>query len=117
MYEAGSVKTMEQKIHGCGDKIILKGESTERPADWKAFLSNSFAKKLEGGNVVLVCEGKAFKLTSADDKKTEREEILSLLSTQEETYSRIVLYSKYGHDKGYKYICVGSPDTDIFLSF
>jgi len=74
-------------------------------------------KKLEGSNVVLVCEGKAFKLTSADGIKTEREEILSLISTHEETYSRIVLYSKYGHDKGYKYICIRSPDTDIFSSF
>ena len=56
-------------------------------------------------------------MASADDIKTEREEIISLPCTQKETDSpsRIVLYSKYGHDKGYKYIRVRSPDTDIFL--
>jgi len=60
---------MEQNRRGCGDKIILKGESTKRPADWKACLSNddkkqqftklfpeiwskdSLAKKLKGRNV------------------------------------------------------------------
>ena len=95
-YQAGSVKTMQQKRRGCGDKIILKGQSTKRPADWKAFLSNdknkqqfiklllevsskdSFAIKTQGKDVVLVCKDKAFKLTSADDIKTDREEILSL---------------------------------------
>jgi len=30
MYRAGSVKTMERKRRGCGDKVILKGESTKR---------------------------------------------------------------------------------------
>ena len=54
-------------------------------------------------------------MTSADGIKTEREEILSLSSTQEESEYHIVLYSKYRHDKGYKYISVRSPDTAIFF--
>ena len=53
-------------------------------------------------------------MTSPDGIKTEREEILSFSSTQVETASRIFLYSKYGHDKGY-YIRVKSPDTGILF--
>ena len=38
-----------------------------------------------------------------------------MTSSQEETDSRVILYSKYGQDQGYKYIRVKSPDTDIFF--
>jgi len=41
----GSLKTMERKKQGCGNKIILKGESIKWPADWKAFLSNDGNKQ------------------------------------------------------------------------
>ena len=133
MYQECSVKSMERNRRGSGDQIILKGDSTKRPADWKVFLANeknkvqfikllldawskdSFAEKHKGRNVILICEGKAFKLTSVDGKKTDRQELHSLSSTQEETDSRVILYSKYGQDQGYKYIRVKSPDTDIFF--
>ena len=72
MYKECSVKSMERSRRGSGDKIILKGDSTKRPADWKAFLANeenkvqfikllldawskdSFAEKHKGRNVVLI---------------------------------------------------------------
>ena len=42
-------------------------------------------------SVVLICEGKAFKLTSSVGFHTVREELAELDSTQEESDSRIVL--------------------------
>jgi hypothetical protein len=45
MYKEHSVKSMERKRRGCAEKIILKGGSTKRPADWKSFASNDENKK------------------------------------------------------------------------
>ena len=122
---------MESKRRGTSDKIILSGENTKRPGDWAQFLANdenksqfvnlllqvrsqdSQAAKLVGINVVLVCEGKAYQLTSADGVKTSKETLHDLTSTQEETDSRFVLYCKYGQQKGYIYIRVKSPDSDF----
>ena len=39
-YLHGSVKSMERRRRGCGEKLILKGEATKKPQDWKLFLSN-----------------------------------------------------------------------------
>jgi hypothetical protein len=35
MYKTDSIKSMERKRNGTGDKIVVKGESTKRPVDWK----------------------------------------------------------------------------------
>ena len=103
------------EIHGArrresgDDKIILKEDSTKRPVDWKAFMCNeknkvqftkllldawsedSFVEKHKGRNVVLMCEGKAFKLMSVDGRTTDQQELHSLSSTQEQTDSRVIL--------------------------
>jgi len=39
-YIPESVKSMERCQRGCGEKLILRGETTKRPPDWKSFLSN-----------------------------------------------------------------------------
>ena len=44
-------------------------------------------------------------------------EIVSLSSTQEETDSRVILYSFYAKDRGFKFVRVRSPDSDIFFIF
>jgi len=49
------------------------------------------ASKLQGRNVILICEGTVYQLTSEDGKTTEKKEIETLRSTQEETDSRVVL--------------------------
>ena len=80
---------------------------TKRLGDWPGFLSNDENKpqlvkillqvwssdcqagKLMGRNVFLVCEGKAYKLSSSDGLHTESTVVEQLTSTQEETNSRV----------------------------
>ena len=64
---------------------------------------------------MLICEGSAYLLTSDDGCVTRKTKIPTLTSSQEETDSRVILYCKYGMDKGYQYIRVKSPDSDIFM--
>ena len=77
--------------------------------------SDSQAIKFVGRSVVLICEGKYFKLKSLDGVHTVREELAEIDSTQEESDSRIVLYCQYATKQGYKYVTVKSPDTDVFF--
>lgn len=69
---------------------------------------DSFVDTFQARETVLVCEGKPF-------HSTDGEELHYFSSTQEETDSHVILYSKYGQEKGYKYICVKSSDTDVFF--
>lgn len=133
MYTTNSIKSMERKRRGTGDKIIVKGENTKRPADWKTFLSNDENKKqftqvlldvwskdenapkYKNRKIILICEGEAFLLQSPDEMKTTRTHITALKSTQEETDSRVALYCAYAEQQGYKFIRVKSPDSDIFF--
>ena len=75
------MKEVERKRRGCGEKLIVRGEKTRRPKDWKDFLTNdenkeqlirlllttwrskSFSQKLEGHEVTLICEGRAYQFT------------------------------------------------------
>ena len=50
--------------------------------------------------VILICEGTAYQLTSEDGKTTDKKEIETLRSTQEETDSRVVLYCMYRKERG-----------------
>ena len=132
-YMPNSVKAMERLRRGCGEKLIIKGENTNKPSDWKLFLGNdvnkqqfialltrlwsqdAYAKKLQGRQVTVICEGTAYLLTSDDGLSTHRREIPMLKSTQEESDSRIILYCKHGSSQSYKYLRVKSPDTDVFF--
>ena len=40
MYKEDSVKSMERNRRGSSEKMLLQGENTKKPADWKAFLTN-----------------------------------------------------------------------------
>ena len=132
-YLPESVKSMERRRRGCGEKLLLKGEATKRPPDWKSFLSNDdnkvqfiklllklwsgdqYAARLHRRRVVFICEGAAYLLTSADGRKTLVEEVPMLKSTQEETDSRVVLYANYARSQNYQYARVKSPDSDVFF--
>ena len=132
MYQDCSVKGVERKRRGCGEKLIVQGEKTRRLKDWKDFLTNdenkeqlirlllstwrskSFSQKLEGHEVTLICEGRAYQFTS-NGESTLYQEIASLESTREETDSRVILYCHYAKEKGFKSVRVRSPDSDIFF--
>ena len=43
-YVPNSVKTMDRLRRGTGSKLILKGEKTKKPVDWKSFLCNDESK-------------------------------------------------------------------------
>lgn len=116
----------------CGEKLIVWGGKTTRPKNWKSFLlndenkeqliqvmldtwsSDTFSPILHGHDMTLICQGKAYHLCS-DGKSTAREEIASLESTREETDARVILYCLYAKESGFKYVCVRSPESDIFF--
>ena len=132
-YLPDSIKSLERQRRGCGEKLLLGGGSTKRPTEWKLFLSNDenklqlvklllklwsgneYASKLRGRKVIVICEGVAHLLFSEDGLTTKQVEIHSLRSTQEETDSRVILYSDYAKRKGYNFVRIKSPDSDIFF--
>lgn len=133
MYKPGSIKAMERKRRGTGEKILIKGENTKRPAEWKTFLSNdenkkqlsqmlldvwskdNRAPKLKDRKVILICEGEAFLLQSTDGQTTTKTPVERIKSTQEETDSRVALYCAYAERNGYRFVRVKSPDSDVFF--
>ena len=54
-------------------------------------------------------------LMSVDGIHTLQSAVMQLESTQEETDTRVVLYSLYAQASGYHYVQVKSPDSDIFF--
>ena len=38
MYLENSIKSMERKRRGCSEKLIVTGENTKKPPDWKTSL-------------------------------------------------------------------------------
>ena len=132
MYHKNSVKAMERQRRGAGERLIVSSGHMKRPKDWKDFLSNddnkvqlvkilldtwsgpSSAPVLRGREVILICEGRAYKLMSTGARVTVTE-LESLNSNQEETDTRAVLYVLYAQEMGYKMARVKTPDTDIFF--
>ncbi|KAG1696097.1 Sucrase-isomaltase, intestinal [Nymphon striatum] len=132
MYKDDSIKSMERRRRGCGEKRIIQGENTTRPENWKVFLSNDdnkqqlialllkiwsspeCSRKLQKKEVIAICEGKAYLLTS-DGKTVEKSEILTLESDQEETDTRVVLYCSFAEQEKDQFVRVRSPDSDIFF--
>ena len=133
MYKEDSVRSMERNRRGSSEKLLLQGENTKKPADWKAFLTNednrkqlvqvllntldndAYENKLRGRKVVLICEGDAHCYTSEDGITTEITVLYELKSTQEETDTRTILYCLYAQDQGYKIDQARTPDSDIFF--
>ena len=133
MYYPQSVKAVERRRRGCGDKLVLQGEMTKRPTDWKTFLTNDenkvqliklilrvwsddeVAARYQNRNVVVISEGHGYCLEADEQQHVKVREIGSLYSNQEETDSRVVLYCKYAHEQGYDSVRVRSPDSDVFF--
>ena len=101
----------------------------KRPGDRPGFLANDekksqlvgmllqfwsrdrMAAKLKDRDVILVCEGTAYRLSSPDWVCTENTELSD--SSQEEIDSIVFLYCLYGKQQGYCYVHAKSLDTDI----
>ena len=99
MYLENSIQSMERKRRGCSEKLIVTGENTKKPPDWKTFLVNeenknqlivllcrvwstdNFAPKPLGKNVITISDGHAFHITSYDGTTVCRTEIKSVEST------------------------------------
>lgn len=131
-YRPESIKSMERKHRGCGEKLIIGGGATKRPTEWKQFLTNEenkvqfirlilkqwsgdkYASKLQGRKVIFICEECAY-LTSGDGLTTRKTEIPLLRSSQEETDTRVVLYSQYAANEHYTNVRIKSPDSDLFF--
>ncbi len=128
-----SIESEEREKGGCGENRIIKGVNTRRPESWTEFLTNEenkrqlinvieqtwegddFHSKLKNKSVILINAGKASRLSSENESEVSKTEIPCLLSNQEETDTRVVLYSIYAADIGFKEIYVRSPDSDIFF--
>ena len=65
--------------------------------------------------MIVVARNTAWELSSSDGKTVRKIEIPELKSNQEESDTRVVIYSTYGATKGYGSIRVKSPDSDIFF--
>ena len=81
-YKKDSIKAMERKRRGCGEKLIVRGESTKKPDSWKCFLANddnkrqivkvmldvwsndSIVTKLHSREVIFICGRFAYSLKS-----------------------------------------------------
>ena len=91
------------------EKRLIEGEKTRRPENWKDFLTNDehkeqlvrlllkiwssqdCAERLKNKEVLLICDGKAYRLAS-DGEAVTVSEVPALESDQEETDTRVVLY-------------------------
>ena len=97
MYQPNSIKAMERQRRGAGEKFIVQGEMTKKPADWKGFLTNDenkkqliqiifkvwssdpFAPHIGTRKVIFISEGHAYQLQTVDDGSVECRQVLSLL--------------------------------------
>ena len=132
-YNENSVKSMERARRGHSEKLIIHGENTKRPADWKSFLANDenkkqlvnilertwstddFSSQIQGRSVILINEHTATEFTSINGKSTQSIILPRLQSNQEETDTRIIVYCLFARENGYTNVQVRSPDSDIFF--
>ena len=132
MYKENSIKRMERKSCGSGQKRIIEGESAKRPENWKSCVSNDsnkhqlvrlllkvwssddFGRKLQNKKAIFTCEEKAYPLKD-NGVSVMMTEISKLESDQEETDAKIVLYCFYAADEEYNYVRVRSANSYIFF--
>ncbi|KAK3745436.1 hypothetical protein QZH41_005085 [Actinostola sp. cb2023] len=135
-YHPLSIKEVERSRRGTSAPHLVRGPLTKVPRDWKKFLSNGenkrrlsnflleewkndrFAEKLQGREVVVVCEEKAVCLTGVNGQQTVSEEMLELCSTQEEGDTKMILHCHHNaaNTPETSTIIVRSPDTDVNIT-
>ena len=124
MYYDQSIKSQERMRRGESEKLLIIGTKTGRPADFKTFLNNSenktqlfkvmlktwttktAAPHLKDRSVFLIVERVSHKLTSDDGTEVVSTEELSMRSSQEESDTRFIIYTKWAQDNRYKAVCI-----------
>eukprot|EP00745_Piridium_sociabile_P026705 TRINITY_DN42673_c0_g1_i18.p1 TRINITY_DN42673_c0_g1~~TRINITY_DN42673_c0_g1_i18.p1 ORF type:complete len:760 (+),score=189.88 TRINITY_DN42673_c0_g1_i18:236-2515(+) len=136
-YRPNSIKGSERNRRGTSKKHLVKGPATKVPRDWKTFLSNDenktsftrflleewkkdnnrYAPKLQGRQVLFVCQEKCVRLTTVNGQTTLSEEVEELCSNHEEADTRIVLHCLHiaASAPDDATVSVRSPDTDVFV--
>ena len=118
MYKENSIKSLERRSRGSGQKRIIKDESTKRPENRKSFFSNNpskqqfvrlllkvwssddFGRKLQNKTVIFTSEEKPY-LLKDNGALVMITEIPKLESDQEETDTRVALYCFYAADEDF----------------
>ena len=90
-----STRWMEQRF------LYRKTQETEERGDWQEGYPYLWRKCISS--------------VLWDDKTTVKTEVVTLKSSQEETDSRLILYTMHGKEKLCHSIRVKSPDSDIFF--
>ena len=134
-YKDKSIKCPERKRRGSTKTkpLLLHGQSTKTPRDWKSFLSKDdnkrnfiilikesweddrYANRLRDKEMLFVSEEQCTCLTSRDRITTESSIVHCLFSSHEEADCRIILNSFQASKSECDEIVVHSPDTDVFL--
>lgn len=111
------IRSNNTKKQGIGKFLLNNNENKNQFVKilFTVWSNGTMAHKLKCRKVILICEGSAHMLTSANGLVTKTEIIDCLQNPQEETDTRIVLCCKYAEDQDYKFITVTSLDTDIFI--
>ena len=65
--------------------------------------------------MILIVRGTAYELTSDDGRTMKKREIEELRTNQEESDTKMILYSIYGSQNGYSCVKIRSPDSDVFF--
>ncbi|KAH3799678.1 hypothetical protein DPMN_153290 [Dreissena polymorpha] len=83
-----------------GEKLLVKGENTKNPEDWKNFLTNDENKQQL---VKITCKSwESYEYANKQDgdgETTEKALIEDLKSTQEETDTTVIIYALYGKNR------------------
>ena len=106
-YHPNSFKSSQGNQRGTPKKYLVKGPVTKIPRDWKSFLFNDenktslmrfllekdkYAPKIQGRQVLFVCQEKCVKLTTTNRETNLSEKMEELCSNHEVADIRIVLH-------------------------
>ena len=75
----------------------------------------TFYSKARKKSVILIYAGKAIKFSYETNREVSKIDLLYLFSNQEETETRVFLYSAYAADKEFQDISIHNPESDIFF--
>lgn len=133
-YNHNSIKCPERLRRAVSQAkpLLMCGQSTKTPKDWRAFLSreenkrnfinflltswqeNKYAEYLSSRELFFVCADQCLLLTTHDGTTTDCSIVQSLCSSQEEADTRIILHCFYAATTCQELV-IHSPDTDVFL--
>ena len=102
MHKENSIKSCERKRRGTSETLLISGQKTKAPKDWKGFMANdeiktqliklrfgewqkaSYAKRLHGRDIYFAISEECYHLTSTDAETVEVNTVDALATSQEE---------------------------------